>query len=349
MVKALPKAKVVYHDCNLSALAIFNFAKGVDSDIQVVKAPKPNVNRPDFYHVELKVESVCLNGELAIMDYIASAKNRTRTDRDSYFLQGRASTLTFDDWASILNRRLRPAANSMAVTKDGADVKEIIKAVAKALEEQQMLDVLTQDSGERFIYLAALTYSYLEPVQKLLNKRVQSALKAIAAKHGFVDLSTFAKAAAGGGKEKAKATISSSNAKLRRLRNDIILPVEGKRNILITSALPYVNNVPHLGNIIGCVLSADVYARYCRLAGHNALYICGTDEYGTATETKARQMGMTPREVCDHFHAIHAKIYEWFDCDFDKFGRTTTALQTEIAHDIFHHLKDAGNTYEDEI
>jgi len=56
---------------------------------------------------------------------------------------------------------------------------------------------------------------------------------------------------------------------------------------LITSALPYVNNVPHLGNIIGCVLSADVYARYARLAGHNAIYICGTDEYGTATETKA--------------------------------------------------------------
>lgn len=54
------------------------------------------------------------------------------------------------------------------------------------------------------------------------------------------------------------------------------LPIEGQRNILITSALPYVNNVPHLGNIIGCVLSADVYARFCRQRGHNAIYICGT-------------------------------------------------------------------------
>jgi methionyl-tRNA synthetase len=52
---------------------------------------------------------------------------------------------------------------------------------------------------------------------------------------------------------------------------------------LITSALPYVNNVPHLGNIIGCVLSADVYARFKRLQGSNVLYVCGTDEYGTAT------------------------------------------------------------------
>ncbi len=54
----------------------------------------------------------------------------------------------------------------------------------------------------------------------------------------------------------------------------------------VTSALPYVNNVPHLGNIIGCVLSADCYARYCRQRGYNIVYVCGTDEYGTATETK---------------------------------------------------------------
>jgi methionyl-tRNA synthetase len=41
-----------------------------------------------------------------------------------------------------------------------------------------------------------------------------------------------------------------------------ILPQAGQQNILITSALPYVNNVPHLGNIVGSVLSADVFARY---------------------------------------------------------------------------------------
>lgn len=74
-----------------------------------------------------------------------------------------------------------------------------------------------------------------------------------------------------------------------------ILPVKGKRNILITSALPYVNNVPHLGNIIGCILSADVYARFCRLRDYNTIFICGTDEYGTATEIKAIQEGLTPK------------------------------------------------------
>ncbi|PKA57861.1 putative methionine--tRNA ligase [Apostasia shenzhenica] len=107
------------------------------------------------------------------------------------------------------------------------------------------------------------------------------------------------------------------------------LPIPGKRNVLITSALPYVNNVPHLGNIIGCVLSADVFARYCRLRGYNTIYICGTDEYGTATETKAMEENCTPKEICDKYHAIHSEVYKWFDISFDEFGRTSTPQQTE--------------------
>nr|GEV09805.1 probable methionine--tRNA ligase [Tanacetum cinerariifolium] len=116
------------------------------------------------------------------------------------------------------------------------------------------------------------------------------------------------------------------------------LPVPGKRNILITSALPYVNNVPHLGNIIGCVLSADVYARYCRLRGYNAIYVCGTDEYGTATETKALEENCTPKEICDKYHAIHREVYKWFNISFDEFGRTSTPQQTEVCQAIFNKL-----------
>ncbi|CAN0875335.1 Probable methionine--tRNA ligase [Linum grandiflorum] len=116
------------------------------------------------------------------------------------------------------------------------------------------------------------------------------------------------------------------------------LPVQGKRNILITSALPYVNNVPHLGNIIGCVLSADVFARYCRLRGYNAIYICGTDEYGTATETKALEEKCSPKEICDKYHAIHREVYKWFNISFDEFGRTCTPQQTEVCQSIFKKL-----------
>jgi methionyl-tRNA synthetase len=110
---------------------------------------------------------------------------------------------------------------------------------------------------------------------------------------------------------------------------------------LITSALPYVNNIPHLGNLIQ-VLSADVFARYCRLAGYETLYICGTDEYGTATETKALEEGITPRELCDRYHAIHRDIYDWFAVSFDKFGRTSVPVHTEITQHIFTKLHENG-------
>jgi len=110
---------------------------------------------------------------------------------------------------------------------------------------------------------------------------------------------------------------------------------------LITSALPYVNNIPHLGTILQ-VLSADVFARYCRLAGYETLYICGTDEYGTATETKALEEGITPRELCDRYYAIHRDTYEWFNIQFDKFGRTSVPVHTEITQHIFLKLHENG-------
>lgn len=77
------------------------------------------------------------------------------------------------------------------------------------------------------------------------------------------------------------------------------------------------------------MLSADVFARFSRLRNYNTLYICGTDEYGTATETKALEEGLTPQAICDKYHAIHRDIYEWFMISFDHFGRTTTPNQTE--------------------
>lgn len=110
---------------------------------------------------------------------------------------------------------------------------------------------------------------------------------------------------------------------------------------LITSALPYVNNIPHLGNLTQ-VLSADVFARFCRLRGYETLYICGTDEYGTASETKALQEGVSPRELCDYYHKIHREIYSWFNIAFDYFGRTSTEKQTEIVQSIFKEVDKNG-------
>jgi methionyl-tRNA synthetase len=96
-----------------------------------------------------------------------------------------------------------------------------------------------------------------------------------------------------------------------------------------------------LGNLIQ-VLSADCFARFCRLKGYETLYVCGTDEYGTATETRADEEGISPRELCDRYFAVHAEIYRWFHIGFDKFGRTSTPIQTEIVQDIFKKLDGQG-------
>ncbi|KAG6444362.1 LOW QUALITY PROTEIN: methionine--tRNA ligase, cytoplasmic [Manduca sexta] len=122
----------------------------------------------------------------------------------------------------------------------------------------------------------------------------------------------------------------------------IVLPIKGRKNMLVTAALPYVNNVPHLGNIIGCVLSADIFARYCRLCDYNTLFVSGTDEYGTATETKALEEGLTPRQICDKYFDIHNSVYRWFNIGFDYFGRTSTDEQTLIAQQMFLKLRENG-------
>ncbi len=114
-----------------------------------------------------------------------------------------------------------------------------------------------------------------------------------------------------------------------------------KTKRLITSALPYVNNIPHLGNLIQ-MLSADVFARFCRSRGYETMYVCGTDEYGTATETKALQDKKTPRELCDYYYKIHKEIYEWFNIAFDKFGRTSNEECTQITQSIFNDLDKNG-------
>lgn len=120
-----------------------------------------------------------------------------------------------------------------------------------------------------------------------------------------------------------------------------------KKKRLITAALPYVNNIPHLGNLIQ-VISADVFARFSRQRGVETLYICGADEYGTATETKALAEGLPPKELCDRFYQIHCDIYQWFGISFDRFGRTSTAEQSDIVQQIYRAVLAGGYLFKRE-
>lgn len=82
--------------------------------------------------------------------------------------------------------------------------------------------------------------------------------------------------------------------------------------------------------------------RYNKACGRPTLYVCGTDEYGTATETKALEEKVTPQELCAKYYKLHAEIYEWFEIGFDIFGRTPTPQHTEIAQAIFTKLDQEG-------
>lgn len=118
---------------------------------------------------------------------------------------------------------------------------------------------------------------------------------------------------------------------------------------LITSALPYVNNQPHLGNIIGSILSGDCYNRYCKKNGEETIFISGTDEYGTATEMEAMKQGVHPNEIVSKNRELHKTVYSWFDCDFDHFGNTTCERHTKIVQNFFKNCYENGYFEEQEI
>ncbi|MCT4552511.1 MAG: methionine--tRNA ligase [Alphaproteobacteria bacterium] len=124
--------------------------------------------------------------------------------------------------------------------------------------------------------------------------------------------------------------------------------IENKK-YLITSALPYVNGIPHLGHMVGCLLPSDVYARFCRNKDRETLYILGTDEYGTPTEVGALKEGMDVKEYCDKYFSIHKETYEKFDLSMDRLGRTTNEKHIKLVQDVFNELNKNGFISEKEI
>ncbi len=119
--------------------------------------------------------------------------------------------------------------------------------------------------------------------------------------------------------------------------------------ILVTSALPYVNGVPHLGHMVGCLLPSDVYARFMRMSGHEVLYICGTDEHGTPSEVGAAKEGMDVGDYCLKYHNRHKEAYDAFNLSFDYFGRTSSDENKEITYHIFEQLDKNGLIEEQSI
>jgi methionyl-tRNA synthetase len=111
---------------------------------------------------------------------------------------------------------------------------------------------------------------------------------------------------------------------------------------LITSALPYINGVKHLGNLIGSMLPSDMHARYLRARGEEVLFICATDEHGTPAELAAREAGLDVAQFCAEQHKVQADLGAAFDLSFDYFGRSSSQQNKELTQHFGKKLRENG-------
>ena len=116
---------------------------------------------------------------------------------------------------------------------------------------------------------------------------------------------------------------------------------------LITSALPYINGIKHLGNLIGSQLPSDVYARFCRARGDEVMFICATDEHGTPAELAAAKAGKSVDAYCAEMHEVQANLARGFGLSFDHFGRSSSQQNHELTQ--YFAGKLAENGYIEEV
>lgn len=115
-----------------------------------------------------------------------------------------------------------------------------------------------------------------------------------------------------------------------------------RQKVLITSALPYINGVKHLGNLAGSLLPADIHARFRRQIGDDVLFICATDEHGTPAELAAAQAGLPVAAYCAEQHDIQAGIYRRLGLSFDHFGRSSSPQNRALTQHFFQRLDERG-------
>ncbi len=112
--------------------------------------------------------------------------------------------------------------------------------------------------------------------------------------------------------------------------------------ILITSAIPYINGIKHLGNLVGSQLPADLFARFMRAQGHEVMFICATDEHGTPAELAAAKAGKPVDVFCAEMHEVQAEIARGFRLSFDHFGRSSSARNHRLTQSFAGALDRAG-------
>lgn len=118
--------------------------------------------------------------------------------------------------------------------------------------------------------------------------------------------------------------------------------VRFKDKKIVTSALPYIHGIPHLGNITGSLLPADIYKRFLDVVGVENISICGSDEHGTPLELAAIEAGKEPKNYADEQHKRVKEVIKGFNIDFTLYGRTHTEYNKKQTHRMFKKLYKNG-------
>ncbi len=114
------------------------------------------------------------------------------------------------------------------------------------------------------------------------------------------------------------------------------------KRYLITSALPYANGPIHIGHLAGVYIPSDIYTRYLRMKGMDVISVCGSDEHGVPITIKARQEGVSPKDVVDKYHTIIKKSFKDFGIAFDIYARTSSPVHHQTSSEFFRKLYDDG-------
>jgi methionyl-tRNA synthetase len=120
------------------------------------------------------------------------------------------------------------------------------------------------------------------------------------------------------------------------------------KRYLITAALPYANGLKHIGHLAGAYLPADIYVRYLRAQKRDVVFVCGSDEHGTAIPIQAMKEGTTPRAIIDKYHALIKQNFADLGISFDIYHRTSEPIHHETSQEFFTDLNSRGELIEQE-
>lgn len=122
-----------------------------------------------------------------------------------------------------------------------------------------------------------------------------------------------------------------------------------KERWMVFSAWPYVNAIPHLGNMIGSVLSADIAARFLRMKGADVVFASGSDQHGTPVEVEAIKRGVDPRRLADEMHEEVKKLFEKWMISFDIYTKTENPVHVEFVREFYRKVYENGYIFDDVV